>query len=85
MAVVCMSEAQKIAAAELYKQRFHSMDRLAEYFGRSSSTIRKVLLEQRVLKHKPVLSVEEGCMLRLLHKHKITPAKLEKLLGEDSQ
>lgn len=80
MAVQCLSFVQKTEITALYRQRFHSLERLAEYYEVSASTIRKVLIECGEIKHKPVLSVEEGQMLRLLKQYNIGVTKLQAMI-----
>ena len=80
MAVMCLSFAQQTEIAALYRQRFHSFDRLAEYYEVSPTTIRKVLLEMGEIKHKPVLSVEDGQILRLVRQYNLSVTKLESMI-----
>lgn len=80
MAVFVLYEWEKTEIVGLYKSRFHTMQSLANYYNVSTSTIRSVLVERKVIKPKPVLSVDQHKMLALLNKNNISYYKLNQIL-----
>ncbi len=72
MTVTVLYEWEKKEAAGLYKTRFHTIERLAGYFNVSTSTMRKALMEQKVILPKPTLTIEQHKMLILLKEAKIS-------------
>lgn len=79
MTVLIMYEWEKKEAASLYKTRFHTLAHLARYYNVSTSTMRAALIEQGVIKTKPVLSVDEHLIIEYMRKHNITLARVARL------
>ena len=80
MTVTVLYEWEKKEAAGLYKTRFHTIERLANYFNVSTTTMHRVLKEQKVILPKPTLSIEQHKMLVLLKEAKISSWELTELL-----
>ena len=80
MTVTVLYEWEKKEAAGLYKTRFHTIERLANYFNVSTTTMRKALMEQKVILPKPTLTIEQHKMLVLLKEAKISRWELSGLL-----
>ena len=80
MTVTVLYEWEKKEAAGLYKTRFHTIERLAAYFNVSTTTMRRALMEQRVILPKPTLSIEQHKMLDLIKQAKISRYELTDLL-----
>ena len=80
MTVTVLYEWEKKEAAGLYKTRFHTIERLAAYFNVSATTMRKALMEQKVILPKPTLTIEQHKMLILLKEAKISRWELSGLL-----
>ena len=80
MTVTVLYEWEKKEAAGLYKTRFHTIERLANYFNVSSTTMRNVLLEQKVILPKPVLTVDQHKMLMIIKNNNISLYELNDLV-----
>ena len=80
MTVTVLYEWEKKEAAGLYKTRFHTIERLANYFNVSTTTMRRALMEQKVILPKPTLTIEQHKMLVLLKEAKISRWEFSGLL-----
>ena len=80
MTVTVLYEWEKKEAAGLYKTRFHTIERLASYFNVSSSTMRRALMEQRVILPKPTLSIDQHKMLLIIKNNNISLYELNDLV-----
>ena len=80
MTVTVLYEWEKKEAAGLYKTRFHTIERLASYFNVSTTTMRRALMEQKVILPKPVLSIDQHKMLMIIKNNNISLYELNDLV-----
>lgn len=80
MTVTVLYEWEKEEAAGLYKTRFHTIERLANYFNVSTTTMRRALMEQKVILPKPVLSIDQHKMLLIIKNNNISLYELNDLV-----
>lgn len=80
MTVTVLYEWEKKEAAGLYKTRFHTIERLASYFNVSTTTMRRALMEQKVILPKPTLSIEQHKMLMIIKNNNISLYELNDLV-----